>query len=203
MQDKPAAWILVLVLSLGLVYVGLIVFRRSFVPHAACFSSFDGRGKRRFQPAAFSPNTANVDGLIQHIRPAVVGIRVGSGGNGPNWQTARPMGQWSVGSGVIVNPKGYIVTNFHVVASGSPISIAVFSPAGAQEVPAQLIGKDETKDLALLKIAPSQVLVSMPIGDSASVRVGDQVTASSSTPAQRSRLRTTLIMATAEIPIDV
>jgi S1-C subfamily serine protease len=184
MSVKSAAGLLILILFLGIVYVTLIVFRRSVFPHLHDLPSRDEWSSRqnilrggRGHPTALATNPVRLDSVIQQIRPAVVGIRVGSGPTPPAWQAAAPAGQWSVGSGVIVHPRGYIVTNFHVIGAGGPISVSVFTPGGPQEYSAQLIGQDEPNDLALLKISPAQALTAMPIGDSDLVRTGDQMIA--------------------------
>jgi S1-C subfamily serine protease len=129
-------------------------------------------------PRIIAWQTGNV---INSIKPAVVGIAVGNTGQPPPWQQGwkvfTPTGKWSVGSGAIVSPLGYVITNYHVVASGGQISVSVFSGDTYQEYPAQLIDGNPNNDLALLKINAPQALPSIPIGNSDKVRTGDQVIA--------------------------
>ena len=79
--------------------------------------------------------------------------------------------QYSLGSGVIVNPSGYILTNNHVVAGGSDIE--VFTQA-RERYKARVIGTDPRTDIAVLKIDASG-LPTVTIGDSSRMKVGDLV----------------------------
>jgi serine protease Do len=78
------------------------------------------------------------------------------------------------GSGFIIDPAGYVVTNNHV--AGNAVDITVTLPSG-EKFPAKLIGKDEKTDLALLKIDANHPLPYIAWGDSDKVRVGDWVVA--------------------------
>jgi len=126
-----------------------------------------------------------VSNIVNQIKPAVVGICVGNTVQTPPWQQGweviTPSGRRSVGSGVIVHPEGYVLTNYHVVAMGGDIMISLFNEKGYEDYPAELVGGEREKDLALLKIAsPSQqnqTFPSVPIGDSDKVTAGDKVIA--------------------------
>jgi serine protease Do len=75
------------------------------------------------------------------------------------------------GSGVIVDPAGYIVTNFHVVNGARSISVHL---TDGRVVPATVVGSDDITDLAVLKIdAPN--LIAAEWGDSDELQVGDLV----------------------------
>jgi serine protease Do len=80
----------------------------------------------------------------------------------------------SLGSGFIVDPAGYIVTNNHVIEDSTDITATL--PDGT-EYPAKLIGTDPKTDLALLKVEAKKPLPSVPWGDSDKARVGDWVMA--------------------------
>ncbi len=78
-----------------------------------------------------------------------------------------------IGSGVIINSQGYIVTNNHVVSGA--LSIQVILSNGTKE-PAQLAGTDPNYDLAVLKIAVPQGGLSVAtLGDSTQLKVGQEV----------------------------
>ncbi|NNM60914.1 MAG: Do family serine endopeptidase [Steroidobacteraceae bacterium] len=80
----------------------------------------------------------------------------------------------SAGSGVIVDAKkGYIVTNYHVVANASEITVTLLDN---RTFSAKVIGTDQGSDLALLQ-AKQPDLVAMPLGDSSHLQVGDYVLA--------------------------
>ena len=76
----------------------------------------------------------------------------------------------SLGSGVMISPDGYVVTNNHVVGDNVPeITIAL---PDKREIRGKVIGKDPTTDIALLKIDVKGVPV-LPWGDSAGLKVGE------------------------------
>jgi serine protease Do len=77
---------------------------------------------------------------------------------------------FSLGSGFIVDPAGYVVTNNHVIADADEISV-VFNDD--KEVPAKLVGRDPKTDLALLKIDGDKPFPFVEWADSDQVRVGD------------------------------
>ncbi|MBI1363126.1 MAG: Do family serine endopeptidase [Proteobacteria bacterium] len=79
----------------------------------------------------------------------------------------------SLGSGVIISPDGYIVTNNHVVMQADDITVRL---ADERELKAELVGSDPKTDIALIKVDGAD-LPHAPLGDSDSVRVGDWVVA--------------------------
>lgn len=81
--------------------------------------------------------------------------------------------RYRLGSGVIMNKQGYIITNFHVVQHAKLILVAL---SDGRRVPAQLIGTDPQTDLAVVRVQ-LQGLDPIPLGNSKSVRVGDVVLA--------------------------
>lgn len=103
--------------------------------------------------------------------PAVVNIRALQEVNGGIWSGGSLTG--SSGSGVIMSPDGYIVTNTHVVENSRDIKVTL---ADKREYKAKIIGTDPSTDIALLKIGE----VGLPFivfGNSDSVRVGEWVLA--------------------------
>ena len=81
--------------------------------------------------------------------------------------------QEAAGSGVIISPDGYIVTNNHVVEGATAITVTLNDN---REYEATVIGTDASTDLALLKISESG-LPCLPIGDSDALKVGEWVLA--------------------------
>jgi serine protease DegQ len=79
----------------------------------------------------------------------------------------------SLGSGVIVNAGGFIVTNAHVVDSAAQIEVAL---SDGRRAPATVVGSDPDTDLAVIK-ADLGSLPAIAIGDTSKVRVGDAVLA--------------------------
>ena len=79
-----------------------------------------------------------------------------------------------VGSGFVIDPDGYIVTNAHVVKGADEIKVVL---ADDQEKSAELIGLDEKTDLALLKVETDVPMVYVAFADSDTVRIGERVVA--------------------------
>ena len=80
----------------------------------------------------------------------------------------------SLGSGFVIDPSGYIVTNNHVIEGADDIEV-VF-PKG-NKLKAKLIGTDTKTDLSLLKVEPPTPLKAVKFGDSRVMRIGDWVMA--------------------------
>ena len=91
-------------------------------------------------------------------------------GNGPSL----PRHVTSLGSGFIIDPTGFIVTNNHVIEGADQISVTLND---GRTLPAKLIGRDEKTDLALLKVNPRKPLPATKFGDSDTARIGDWVIA--------------------------
>jgi serine protease Do len=87
--------------------------------------------------------------------------------------------QEALGSGFIVDPKGYIITNNHVVEKADKIYVKLSTDPESQDLgrPAHVIGVDKATDLAVIKIDTSSPLPTVKLGDSDAVEVGDWVEA--------------------------
>src|SRR6516225_2487406 len=96
---------------------------------------------------------------IHRVLPSVVEIRTASG----------------LGSGVVYDTAGHIVTNAHVV--GTATSFQVFLAGSAKPLPARLVGSYLPDDLAVIKVTGAAHLVPARFADSAKLRVGDIVLA--------------------------
>ncbi len=110
--------------------------------------------------------------LIEHVSPAVVNIKVVTGGYAAN----RPgedatEGQ---GSGFIVTSDGKIVTNFHVIEGGDKITVGF---ADGKEFPAKIIGTDHETDIAVIQIQSQQSFDYVGFYHGPDVRIGDWVLA--------------------------
>jgi len=130
------------------------------------FSPTNAQDAAVIQPAAprLLPDFAD---LAAQVRPAVVSVTArraaGEGGAGE----AR-------GSGFIVDADGTIVTNNHVVAGASAVSITLDD---GTELPAAIVGRDVRTDLAVLKVTAGHTLPSLLLGDSDAIRPGQWVIA--------------------------
>jgi Do/DeqQ family serine protease len=88
----------------------------------------------------------------------------------------RSQRELSLGSGVVVSPDGYILTNNHVVGQQGPGSQVTVVLADKREVRAQVVGIDEWTDIALLKVSLAGLPV-IPWGDSSKLKVAEWVLA--------------------------
>jgi serine protease Do len=155
----------------------------------------DGTG----QPAApvAVPNAASLSPLVKAVKPAVVnistttvvknphpGMRVPRGGGddeeapdffqffGP--REPREFRGQSLGSGFIINPDGYVLTNNHVVQGATDIKVRL---ADAREFEAKVVGRDPSTDVALIKLEKAERLPTVALGDSDGLEQGDFVMA--------------------------
>jgi len=103
----------------------------------------------------------SVAGLAARVLPSVVSIETMSADGG------------STGSGFVIDPNGYLLTNNHVVADAMTIKVMLND---GREFAAKILGRDESYDLAVLKISATG-LKALQFGDSDKVQVGDPVIA--------------------------
>ena len=87
--------------------------------------------------------------------------------------------QESLGSGFIVDPKGYIITNYHVIEKADKIYVKLSTDPDTTDLgrPARVIGTDQSTDLAVIKIDASGPLPTVKMGNSDESQVGDWVEA--------------------------
>ena len=109
--------------------------------------------------------------LVERVRPAVVNITTDTIDRSSFGQG----GGRGVGSGFVVRADGIVVTNFHVVEGAQRITVITPEP-DAERYEARVIGGDEAADLAVLKIE-AQGLPTIPMGESADLKLGQQVVA--------------------------
>ncbi len=114
----------------------------------------------------------NFTAAAEAVTPAVVNIRTIQGGNFDLWGSNSNLSS-SSGSGVIISPDGYIVTNNHVIEEGDDIEVTLNDK---REFEAKVIGTDPSTDMALIKIKGNN-LPYLIFGNSDSLRVGEWVLA--------------------------
>jgi S1-C subfamily serine protease len=79
------------------------------------------------------------------------------------------------GSGFVIDPRGYILTNYHVVAGAQTMEVIL---GDQSRYPAKFVGADQRNDVALIKIDPKgKQLTSLTLGDSSKLQVGQKVLA--------------------------
>ncbi|HEX6481090.1 MAG TPA: trypsin-like peptidase domain-containing protein [Ktedonobacteraceae bacterium] len=102
------------------------------------------------------------EAVIAKVKPAVVQVNVTAGNGG------------GIGSGVIIDRRGYIVTNNHVVSGAQTIQVVLYD---GTKLNAQLTGTDPADDLAIIKITPPSKMAVATFGDSSKLQVGQDVLA--------------------------
>jgi S1-C subfamily serine protease len=121
---------------------------------------------------ALSPET-----IYRQDGPGVVQITattVTPGSTDPfNLFPTAPQTSQSLGSGFVIDRAGHIVTNFHVIAGAQKVQVSF---SGQDQIPATVVGRDRSTDVAVLKIdAHARALTPLPLGNSDAVKVGDAV----------------------------
>ena len=113
--------------------------------------------------------------LADRVKPAVVNIAPvsSSARSGENPRERNPNNS-GTGSGVIVDKRGLIVTNNHVVGDAKEVEVRLSTRL---KFVGQVIGRDPDTDLAIVQIKPDHDLPTVPFGDSSKVRVGQWVLA--------------------------
>lgn len=128
-----------------------------------------GQMQRQFPPG--SPFDQFFKRFFDEQQQGRRGPRGGNGGNGGGDANQVIHG---AGSGFIIDPAGYIVTNNHVVKDADNITVTLND---GTVIPAKVVGTDEKTDLALLKIDTDKKLTTVEWGDSDAAQVGDWVVA--------------------------
>ncbi len=101
--------------------------------------------------------------------------RQGQGGNeGQPGQAPRQRRSSSLGSGFVIDAAGIVITNNHVIADATEITV-IFTDG--QKLKAEIVGKDAKVDIAVLRVKPEKPLKAVKFGDSEKMRVGEWVMA--------------------------
>ena len=152
-----------------------------------------GKGKRSFGRTQHLPQQPGDDDQQQE-QDQQQGQQQGQGQGPQNWgdlfrffggqmpdQEGGDDGQVheSLGSGFIVDPKGYIITNYHVIEKADKIYVKLSTDPDNQDLgrPARVVGTDKATDLAVIKIDTSSPLPTVKLGNSDATEVGDSVEA--------------------------
>jgi S1-C subfamily serine protease len=128
-------------------------------------------------PASSANGGLTVRDIYRRAAPGVVYIRARSvqQSQSPFDVFPHPQENVSTGSGFVLDEKGDILTNAHVVASSLDVRVSF---SDHRTVSARVVGKDADTDLAVLSVNPGEVdLHPLPLGDSRAVRVGDPTVA--------------------------
>ncbi len=122
---------------------------------------------------AYHPRQTPIVEACKKVRGAVVNIHSERKG-GPSDAMGQPTQINGMGTGVIVDPRGYIVTNHHVIEDVTTLRVRL---ADGTTAPAKVIARDPETDLALLKIEVAKALPTMALGTTKDLMVGETVIA--------------------------
>jgi S1-C subfamily serine protease len=117
-----------------------------------------------------SPNAHDIQAILQLVEPAVVSIDATVSGPGSGGQVVEV-----AGSGMILTTDGEVLTNNHVVAGATTVSVTLFGQT--RQLPARVLGTDPTQDMALVQIEGQHNLPVVHLGNSSAMQVGDDVVA--------------------------
>jgi S1-C subfamily serine protease len=133
-----------------------------------------GSGGRRPEPGSPASGAELLDaysraviGVAERVGPSVVAINV------TKQATRAPNGLEGAGSGMLITPDGFVLTNNHVVEASSSLEVAL---TDGRSFTAQVVGNDPATDLAVIRISDGG-LPTVELGDSQGLRVGQMVIA--------------------------
>jgi serine protease Do len=122
----------------------------------------------RSAPTPQLPNDPQLDELFRDFFN-----RRGQGGN-PQQPDRGPRRVNSLGSGFIIDPAGTVVTNYHVISEADEVTVILND---GSRLKAEVIGKDQKTDIAVLRVKPDKPLKAVKFGDSDRLRIGEWVIA--------------------------
>ncbi|MBI3951038.1 MAG: DegQ family serine endoprotease [Acidobacteria bacterium] len=196
---QKRSWIvalMILALAVGGVAGSLVTARSQWLPFGPTRAvpmyiarSEPGADSPVMGPTTYAPIVRQATAAVVNISSSKI-VRTQGGGLSPFFddpffrrffgnefgrQFNIPREQWeqSLGSGVIVSPEGYILTNNHVVDGATDIKVFM---ADKRELKARIVGTDPKTDIAVLKVEERN-LPTLTLGDSSTVQVGDVVLA--------------------------
>jgi serine protease Do len=190
MDRKYSFAVLLVVVAVSVVF-GMILGGRLNAP-ATMLAATDTGWLQKLEPASLTPDPLGVSfaDIAEEAIPAVVGVQNTSIQKAPQEGADPhhndPFYRWffrpdserrsvGFGSGFIISEEGYILTNNHVVEGATRLNVEM---KNGEKYDATLIGADPSIDLALIKIDPDGApLPTLPLGDSAQLRVGEWVLA--------------------------
>jgi serine protease Do len=120
------------------------------------------------------PGTPFDDLFEEFFKRHQQGGQGGQGGKDQPDQKPRERKSNSLGSGFVIDPSGIVITNNHVIEGANEVTV-IFTDG--QKMKAEVIGKDEKVDVAVLRVKSGKPLKAVKFGDSEKMRVGDWVVA--------------------------
>jgi S1-C subfamily serine protease len=115
------------------------------------------------------------------VRPAVISVdaamrtQQSSVNQGAVVPLATDITYTKIGSGVVIDPRGYVLSSYHVIAGAEALKATIYGPGGANEYPLKMVKADLRTDMALLRIQGPGPFAYATLGNSDASRTGDMV----------------------------
>jgi len=124
---------------------------------------------------ATNPRRSPIVEVVERVRASVVNIHSERSVHNPEdvFHTG-PSRVNGMGTGIVIDPRGYIITNHHVVEDVQVLRVRL---ADGASYPARVVARDAETDLALLKVEPRSPLQTMPLGTAGDLMIGEPVVA--------------------------
>lgn len=140
---------------------------------ALCLTAGAGPAQCLVADPALEQLQQDLNAAVAAARPSVVSIRaeksIQSSGKGP------PLLYESIGSGFLVDERGYVLTNHHVVENSRSIAVTLWRAQGNSPISAHIVDIDSSLDLALLKLDTGERFIPARLGNSDRLKMGDWV----------------------------
>ncbi len=114
------------------------------------------------------PSVAAIDVYTEDTSSSLFGYGYGSNGSS---SSSSDLTESSLGSGVVLSEDGYIITNNHVIEGAAALKVTV----GGEEYDADVVGTDESSDIAVVKLRDASGLTPIELGDSDNLTTGEWV----------------------------
>jgi serine protease Do len=195
-MSRRFALVTVLLVAAGSFLVGLIVAGSLTPAPAVSRTTHPASAPSAVARLASNASLVNFADVAERLNPAVVNVDATSRGGAPTaddgdrspapkdgygrpWEPPSRGDELDVprrgtGSGVIIEPEGYILTNHHVIERAERILVKL---SDGRTLRADVVGSDPDTDIALIKVASNGPFPAAPLGDSDTLRVGEWVCA--------------------------
>lgn len=160
-----AAWLLGALIVLAALGSGCVLP----APQVRTPSTSSANSASPLEPTGSTDATTAFESAATSVSRVVVNVAVSQNFNTPQGRQPIETGN---GSGIIISPDGYILTNDHVVHGSNGLKVGL----GMRQIPAKIVGEDPSTDLAVIKVARTNLFTAQP-GDPQALKRGQWVIA--------------------------
>ncbi|WP_088258533.1 trypsin-like peptidase domain-containing protein [Fimbriiglobus ruber] len=146
---------------------------------AALAGGYDSAARADDRPTGTSLRRDETVAVVERVKASVVNIHsertVNPGADDPfRVTTMQPQRVNGMGTGIVLDPRGYIVTNYHVVDEVQSLRVRLVDGTNC---PARVVATDKESDLAVIKIDPPRPLPTVPLGTATDLMLAERVIA--------------------------